>query len=1442
MLSRTFMCIGLAAAIALAPVDHASAQERDNTRGLGAATSSAHTISGTRRALVVGISQYANLPSSQQLQFADDDAEMVYAFLRSPAGGPTEYARLLRDEEATAGVIMQELLTLRDQAQPGDEIIFYFAGHGDVENIGGDQNRGRLLAYDAPGNQLYIGMGGTIPVQTVQDIMEVIVDKGAQVIILTDACRSGSMNSGLEGAQVTAAKLAGTWSNVFRFVSSGANQLSEEDADLGHGVFTYYLLDGLLGAADGLIVEDGVVEATEINLYVTQQVRRRTNDQTPVLTGDPGRVLSTVSPSVTWDTLQQLVPARSETPQYGADRGLAPEEREARLESLNAEQRAAIQQFEDKLNSGELVGGGGAVELYETLRNRVPSSYFTQLGQQLAVALEVQVQELFSTHLSGEMRTDSSGDGDSIWNVPHNDISAAADAMDAALALRGATYISYPTMRSQAGFLRGWAAVVKGEYEEAIELLKDVTPQSAFSLNALGYAYYHNSQPELAAEALAGSVELAPNWAEPVRFQGFVAQYQFEYDTALAFYERAAGVAPNNPFLQVDIGEVHALTDDFEAAMAAWHRALDIDAEAAAPSIANFIMERWVYADREEIAESIYAEAMIRMPNSPSLYVDRGDFYRFYGDLGEAEEDYKQAQRIDADYESAYNGLGLLYEFQERYDEAAEAYSRTAELVPDSPIPWRNLADVYAAQERYTEAIAAYERALANNDEYSAAHMGLGNVYTELEDYEQAERHLRLHAEMSNLSSAWNDLGVFYEIQVYQYEDAIRAYEQARDIAPDDALILANLGDARRKLNTPAARLEAAGAYRAALLLNPASQLAINGLELLEDHETVPRRDRRVEEIPGRLDNTADTFDDGSYYVPHTVHGQAGEEWTILFWSDAFDPYLIVYDDSGGVEIGRDDDSGIGYNAALTVTLPRTGPYTIVANTYSQGEYGNYEIVMLRELPEGQGGGQAQVFTGALTNLSETLDDNSRFEVHFIDANAGEQIEVTVASDAFDTIVYILDVNGELVGQDDDSAGGTNSRVSVTIPTTGEYSLVVNSYEPDAYGDYTMSVRRGGGQVGGGQAGGYTPPTGSSGGGDVLYGTLSAANDRLDDNSPYAIHDVQAQSGETIEITMQSSAFDTYLIVLDPMGNAVAEDDDSGGGTNSRISFTAATSGAYAVFANSYGEDASGAYTINIRRGGGGGGNVGGGAVGSDVLQGTLTSSSDRMGDNTPYEMHFIQAQSGESLEITMQSSAFDTYLMILDSDGNKIGEDDDSGGGTDSRVSVTAPATGMYTIVANAYGEAASGPYTVTVRRGGGGASNGGGGGGGFSGDALAASLGDDLDHGDVVTGALSRANDTLEDDSHFAIHTITVRANETLSFLLTSPNFDTYLYVYTLDGDLLGQDDDSGGGSNGTDSRLTVTVPSDGVLFVVANGYDENSLGTYTLTVDRGPQGDAL
>ncbi len=66
--------------------------------------------------------------------------------------------------------------------------------------------------------------------------------------------------------------------------ASGANEVSEEDEKLEHGVFTYYLLEGLRGKAD--IDGDGLVTVDEAYRYVSKRVPDATNQtQHPVKKG-----------------------------------------------------------------------------------------------------------------------------------------------------------------------------------------------------------------------------------------------------------------------------------------------------------------------------------------------------------------------------------------------------------------------------------------------------------------------------------------------------------------------------------------------------------------------------------------------------------------------------------------------------------------------------------------------------------------------------------------------------------------------------------------------------------------------------------------------------------------------------------------------------------------------------------------------------------------------------------------------------------------------------------------------------------------------------------------------------------------------------------------------------------------------------------------------------
>ena len=70
--------------------------------------------------------------------------------------------------------------------------------------------------------------------------------------------------------------------------ASGPNEVSLELPELGHGVFTYYLLEGLRGKADRN--GDGVVTVSELYEYVEEQVERKVREaggrQRPIMKGE----------------------------------------------------------------------------------------------------------------------------------------------------------------------------------------------------------------------------------------------------------------------------------------------------------------------------------------------------------------------------------------------------------------------------------------------------------------------------------------------------------------------------------------------------------------------------------------------------------------------------------------------------------------------------------------------------------------------------------------------------------------------------------------------------------------------------------------------------------------------------------------------------------------------------------------------------------------------------------------------------------------------------------------------------------------------------------------------------------------------------------------------------------------------------------------------------
>lgn len=82
--------------------------------------------------------------------------------------------------------------------------------------------------------------------------------------------------------------------------------------------------------------------------------------------------------------------------------------------------------------------------------------------------------------------------------------------------------------------------------------------------------------------------------------------------------------------------------------------------------------------------------------------------------------------------------------------------------------------------------------------------------------------------------------------------------------------------------------------------------------------------------------------------------GNAGDTVTIIMAPDAgtsLDPFLRLLDPFNR-QIRQDDDSGIGWNASITITLPYYGVYTILAGSENGQTRGSYSLALQRSQPE----------------------------------------------------------------------------------------------------------------------------------------------------------------------------------------------------------------------------------------------------------------------------------------------------------------------------------------------------------------------------------------------------------------------------------------------------------------------------------------------------------
>jgi hypothetical protein len=239
-------------------------------------------------AIIIGVEKYKNMT---ECNYCNRDAKAFKTYATRALGVISSNVISLVDSKATRGEILRafKISLPRIAGDGGKDINIFFAGHGLASESGKD-----LYIIPQDGDQGLLEDTAVSRVELIKLIKKV---NPKSVTMFFDTCYSGQTR----GEQMLLASLRGIKvvatddipDNFSIFTASSSNQASSHIEEVKHGMFSYYLMKGLEGKADGN--KDKQITNGELIAYLKTNVSKeaftQNRNQDPMLTGNPDQVL-----------------------------------------------------------------------------------------------------------------------------------------------------------------------------------------------------------------------------------------------------------------------------------------------------------------------------------------------------------------------------------------------------------------------------------------------------------------------------------------------------------------------------------------------------------------------------------------------------------------------------------------------------------------------------------------------------------------------------------------------------------------------------------------------------------------------------------------------------------------------------------------------------------------------------------------------------------------------------------------------------------------------------------------------------------------------------------------------------------------------------------------------------------------------------------------------
>ena len=239
-----------------------------------------------RYAVVIGVEQYRQ--GLANVEFAAHDARVMRDYLTKTLGYPEENVVMLVNEQAAKSDVEKYVERwLPNRVEPDSSVLVYYSGHGAPNPT---TQESFLVPYD--GDPTFLEVTG-YSLKRLYDQLGKLPAKN--VVVMLDSCFSGTgersvIAKGLRPAMITVENPLLAGEKIVVLTAGTGTQTSNTYHEKSHGLFTYFVLKGIQGAADAN--QDHRIDLTELYTYLKPEVqgiarREFNNDQAPQLLGNP---------------------------------------------------------------------------------------------------------------------------------------------------------------------------------------------------------------------------------------------------------------------------------------------------------------------------------------------------------------------------------------------------------------------------------------------------------------------------------------------------------------------------------------------------------------------------------------------------------------------------------------------------------------------------------------------------------------------------------------------------------------------------------------------------------------------------------------------------------------------------------------------------------------------------------------------------------------------------------------------------------------------------------------------------------------------------------------------------------------------------------------------------------------------------------------------------